>query len=76
MTRTVKAEVPAIVGVPESRPAAERVRPAGRLPAVSAKPNGDDPALALSDWLYATPRVALGSAAGSTAIAGHETVSA
>ena len=51
-------------------------RPAGRLPAVSAKPNGDDPALALSDWLYATPRVALGSAAGSTAIAGHETVSA
>ena len=37
---TVNAELPAWVGVPVRAPAADRVSPAGRLPAVIANVNG------------------------------------
>ncbi len=36
VTRTVKVDVPAVVGVPVSTPALERDNPAGREPAVNA----------------------------------------
>ena len=37
VTETVKLEVPAVVGLPEIAPAALRVRPAGKLPVVTAQ---------------------------------------
>ena len=43
VTRTVKFDVPAAVGVPEKTPVAESVRPVGRVPAVLAQVNAPEP---------------------------------
>ena len=45
VARIVKVEVPAVVGVPESTPAAVRVRPAGSVPTVTPKEYGAVPPL-------------------------------
>ena len=51
-TLTVKEKVPAVVGVPESRPVeAFRVSPGGRLPAVTDHTNGAVPPLTVSGML-------------------------
>jgi hypothetical protein len=61
---TVKLKEPGVVGVPESRPAALRLRPGGRLPAVTANSPAGEPALELNVWLYATPTTAEAGGAG------------
>ena len=48
---TVKSKLPASVGVPERTPSALRVRPPGRLPAVTAKFAGGLPVPEVSAWL-------------------------
>jgi hypothetical protein len=56
VTRTVKFEVPAVVGVPEIVPVDELSdRPAGRLPEMTDQLYGVTPPVATSVWLYATP---------------------
>ncbi|MEK8104125.1 hypothetical protein NKG94_01495 [Micromonospora sp. M12] len=48
-TRTVKLELPAVVGVPESRPVLGfRVSPGGRVPALIDQTNGAVPPLTVS----------------------------
>ena len=47
----VKLKVPPAVGVPESAPAVDSVRPAGRLPEVTAKLYAPVPPLAVTAWL-------------------------
>src|SRR5512140_97058 len=68
---TVKPEVPAIVGVPESSPPEESVRPTGRLPEAKTKVYGAVPPVAERSWLYATPTVPVGSGEGASRIVGH-----
>ena len=63
-TRTVKLEVPAVVGVPLRTPAADKLRPAGSVPGGTDQVYGIVPPVAVSVWLYAV----------STAPAGSETV--
>jgi hypothetical protein len=47
---TVKVKVPAIVGVPDSMPSGESVRPPGKVPVVTAQVHGDgEPALATAN---------------------------
>jgi hypothetical protein len=48
VTRTVKFEVPAVVGVPEIVPAAESASPAGSVPAETFHEYGDVPPVAFS----------------------------
>ena len=61
-TRTVKAEVPASVGVPEITPESEMVVPAGKLPFVSDQVYGPVPPVAAKVLEYATWVVPLGKA--------------
>ena len=61
VTWTVKLEVPAAVGVPLSRPAEERLRPAGSVPADTDQVYGVVPPAAASVWLYAVPTVPAGN---------------
>jgi hypothetical protein len=61
VTRTVKLEVPAAVGVPLRTPAADRLRPAGSAPAETDQLYGVVPPVAASDWLYDAPIVPAGS---------------
>ena len=63
----VKLKVAALVGVPVIAPVvAFRARPAGKLPAVTAKVGAPVPPITLTDWLYAVPTVGAGSDAGLT----------
>jgi hypothetical protein len=62
-TRTVKFEAPAAVGVPPSTPAADRLKPAGRVPADTDQLYGVIPPVATSVWLYAVPTAPAGSVA-------------
>jgi hypothetical protein len=48
VTRTVKFDVPAAVGVPEIVPVAESVNPAGSVPAETFHEYGDVPPVAFS----------------------------
>jgi hypothetical protein len=61
VTRTVKLEVAAAVGVPLRTPVADRLRPAGSVPAETDQLYGVVPPVAASDWLYAVPTVPPGS---------------
>ena len=47
----VNADGPAVVGVPVSRPAEVRLRPAGREPAETVKVKGETAPLAVNCWL-------------------------
>jgi hypothetical protein len=60
VTRTVKLEVPAVVGVPEITPPALKLSPAGRLPVWRDQEYGVTPPVAANVWLYATPIWPLG----------------
>ena len=51
VTVTVKLKVPSTVGVPESRPAPDKVRPVGSAPAVTENVYGALPPLAVNVWL-------------------------
>jgi hypothetical protein len=56
VTVTVKFEVPGVpLGVPEMIPLLLSVKPAGRLPPVTAQLYGGTPPVASSIWLYAVP---------------------
>jgi hypothetical protein len=61
-TCTVKAEVPACVGVPEIRPELEIVIPTGKLPFVIDQVYGAVPPVAAKVVEYATWEVPLGKA--------------
>jgi hypothetical protein len=61
VTRTVKVEVPAVVGVPLIAPPVDRERPAGRDPEETDQLYGVVPPLADNVWLYAVPTVPAGS---------------
>jgi hypothetical protein len=61
-TCTVKAEVPACVGVPEIRPEPEMVIPTGKLPFASDQVYGPVPPVAAKVVEYATWDVPLGKA--------------
>ena len=51
VTRTVKFDVPAVVGLPEMTPAADRVSPAGSEPDASDQVSGPVPPVATSPTL-------------------------
>jgi hypothetical protein len=52
VARTATVEVPSrLVGVPESRPPEESVRPAGSVPLYTVKVQGPAPPLAVICWL-------------------------
>jgi hypothetical protein len=53
---------PAAEGVPEILPAADRVRPAGKLPDPTDHAYGGLPPVADRVWLYSAPTVAVGTA--------------
>jgi hypothetical protein len=61
VTRTVKFEVPTVVGVPLIPPAALSVSPAGKLPDAIAHVLFPVPPLDASVWLYAVPTTAGGN---------------
>jgi hypothetical protein len=61
VTFTVKLEVPNAVGVPDIVPPAERVSPAGKVPAETVQLNGGVPPAALKVCEYGVPSVACGS---------------
>jgi hypothetical protein len=63
VTWTVKFEVPAVVGVPDSTPPEERVSPAGSVPADTDQLYGTAPPVAANVWLYGVPTVPGGSEA-------------
>ena len=49
VTRTVKVKLPAVVGVPDSRPVVGlRVSPGGRVPALTDQANGAVPPVTVS----------------------------
>ena len=50
LTRTVKPLDPAVPGVPDSVPPADRLNPAGSAPLATAHEYGGDPPEALSAW--------------------------
>lgn len=50
-TRTVKLELSAVVGVPSRTPVADRIRPAGSVPADTDQLYGVVPPVAASVWL-------------------------
>jgi hypothetical protein len=60
VTRTVKVEVPAVVGVPLIAPPVDRERPAGRGPEETDQLYGCVPPVAASVLLYAVPTVPAG----------------
>src|SRR5262249_8098802 len=62
----VKLNGPEAVGVPESTPPVLSVRPAGKVPEVTANEYGAVAPLAVMVWLYATFTVPFGSVAGDT----------
>jgi hypothetical protein len=68
VTRTVKVEEPAAVGVPLKTPPADRSSPAGRVPADTDQLFVPVPPVAVSVWLYAVPTVPAGSEAGEIVI--------
>ena len=51
VTRTVKLELPAVVGIPSRTPVADRLRPAGSVPADTDQLYGLVPPVAASVWL-------------------------
>jgi hypothetical protein len=57
---TVNGDVPAVVGVPEMIPAAESVKPSGKVPLAMLHVMGASP-VASSVWLYAVFTVPLGN---------------
>lgn len=59
-TRTVKLDVPRALGVPLITPAADKVRPAGRLPLATDQVYGATPPEALKVVEYGTNLVAVG----------------
>src|SRR5687768_10010066 len=61
LTRTVKVDVPAAVGVPTIAPTVWSDSPAGSEPVTIDQLNVPLPPVAASVWLYATPTVPLGS---------------
>lgn len=66
----VKAWLPAAVGVPDSTPAADKLKPGGNAPDVTVKPYPPAlPPLAAIDCEYADGTVPLGSPAGLTVMA-------
>jgi hypothetical protein len=50
VTRTLKLDDPAIVGVPDIDPVADKLRPEGSDPPDTAQVYGGDPPAALSGW--------------------------
>ena len=58
----------------DSEPPVVSVSPVGSEPAVTAKPYGPTPPLAVSVWLYAVPAVGLGTVAGATTMVGAATL--
>ena len=64
---TVKLEVAAAVGVPDSIPAELSVRPAGKLPVVIVNEYEPLPPVAVIVWLYEMPTVPLASEGGLSA---------
>ncbi|OEZ89318.1 hypothetical protein JAB6_01320 [Janthinobacterium sp. HH104] len=67
-------KVPPAVGVPDSTPALDKLRPAGKAPALIAYAYGAKPFAALMLWLYAAPIAAPGTVAGATVKVGAPTV--
>jgi hypothetical protein len=61
VTSTVKAEEPAVVGVPEMVPARLKVRPAGKAPDEMVQAYGVSPPVAAKVDEYAVPLVPFGS---------------
>lgn len=61
VTLTVKAYVAAVVGVPDSRPALDSVRPAGTVPTTTAYVYGAVPPVAENWWLYGAATWPLGA---------------
>jgi hypothetical protein len=64
LTETVMAELPAVVGVPEIRPAVLRARPAGKVPEVRVKVLSSVPPVAPTVSEYAESTVAARPADG------------
>src|SRR5215468_8371412 len=62
-----------MVGVPDSSPAVDSVKPLGREPVVTANVYGDVPPLPVSVSLYVVPMVPPGSVVGLTVIAAGQT---
>src|SRR5436305_5161678 len=60
-TRTVKFEVPDLVGVPEITPVDERLSPAGSVPDARLHTRAPSPPVAASVCEYAVPTVPFGS---------------
>ena len=67
----VTVDEPAVVGVPDTSPAADNVRPAGKLPLVTENVYGAVPPLAVNCCEYAVPITPFGSTAGETVITGQ-----
>jgi hypothetical protein len=61
VTRIVKPNEPAAVGVPVSEPPAERLSPVGKEPETSDHAYGVVPPVAANVWAYAVPTVPAGS---------------
>lgn len=71
----VKVELPGAVGVPVIAPVVLfNDKPAGNVPAVTAKLYVVPAGVALTVWLYAVPAVPLGKVVGLSVIVGHTTV--
>ena len=68
---TVNEYEPTLVGVPESTPEEERVKPGGNVPAVTEKLYGAEPPLAVIAWLKNEPTVPFGNDAGPKVIVGQ-----
>jgi hypothetical protein len=71
---TVKLNVPVMVEVPDRRPPADSVIPAGKAPAVTAYVTVPTPPVWDNDWLYAIPAVPFGKVAGAIVIEGQAIV--
>jgi hypothetical protein len=69
---TEKENCPGIVGVPETAPLADSVRPSGRLPPASEKLYGPLPPLAPREPEYGTPTVPTGKLPVGETCAGGE----
>ncbi len=50
-TLTVKLKLPVAVGVPESKPADDKVSPAGKVPALKLKLTAPTPPVCVKVWL-------------------------
>ena len=51
----MNVDVPALNGIPDNTPAADKLRPVGRTPDIREKPYGEVPADAVIEALYGPP---------------------